>query len=178
VDISDVMKQYETTHADFHFIGPLPIDFQLYKNGNCVGRYFDPSACPFQIDQFKKKNKERIGIVLNLDKHDEPGSHWVSLFIDFTREKICYYDSVGTAPPSEIWAFVDFLKKQNPRMSFEFNKKRHQFKNTECGIYSLYCMDYLLEHGVDAFSTFVNTVVLDNHMHQNRKFFFNPLHLD
>ena len=36
----------------------------------------------------------QIGIVFNLDKHDQEGSHWVSMFIDLKRDGIYYFDSL------------------------------------------------------------------------------------
>ena len=34
------------------------------------------------LNHFISKKINKIGIIFNLDKHDESGSHWVSMFIN------------------------------------------------------------------------------------------------
>ena len=41
-------------------------------------------------------NREPGAYVINLDKHDEPGSHWVAVFDDGKRVE--YFDSYGLPP--------------------------------------------------------------------------------
>ena len=66
-DILNVLKQYETTFSDFKFIGPTPIDFASMKEGNCIW----PELCNINLTDFISKNKNKIGIIFNLDKHDD-----------------------------------------------------------------------------------------------------------
>jgi hypothetical protein len=52
------------------------------------------SSRPFHIAQMLKdyidKNITKIGIIFNLDNHNESGSHWVSLFIDLEDKFVLY----------------------------------------------------------------------------------------
>ena len=41
-------------------------------------------------------NRQEGAYVINLDKHNEPGSHWVAVFDDGNRVE--YFDSYGIAP--------------------------------------------------------------------------------
>lgn len=91
LDISNVMKQYEKTYTNFKFIGPSPIDFDSRvkrgklpwaKPGNsddevCVWE----ELCHLDISKLLRRGITQIGMVFNLDRYDEPGSHWVSLYI-------------------------------------------------------------------------------------------------
>jgi hypothetical protein len=91
LDISNVMKQYEKTYSNFKFIGPSPIDFDSKvergkipwaDSGNsndkvCVWE----ELCHLDVSKLLKRSITQIGMVFNLDRYDEPGSHWVSLYV-------------------------------------------------------------------------------------------------
>ena len=63
----------------------MPIDFdEKYSMGSCIV----DELCTLNLNSVKKRNKKRIGIVFNLDKHNESGSHWVAMFIDLIKNKI------------------------------------------------------------------------------------------
>jgi len=140
-DILNVLQQYEKTYSDFHFIGPTPIDFdtRIPEENTCVWE----ELCKFSLKQQIDKGFYKIGIIFNLDKHDESGSHWVSLFIDVNDCILFYFDSAGESCPEEIKRFVERVIKQGNQMKipFEFYENHptvHQMGNTECGMYSLF----------------------------------------
>ena len=137
-DILLVMKQYELKYPDFMFLGPVPVDCPT--GIMCELSYLNLPA-------LHKKNIRKVGIVFNLDKHDQPGSHWTALWIDTNRAVIHYYDSYGDKPHSMIQSFMNKLsnqmKEKGVKMNLDYNKKRHQFGGSECGIYS---MNYIIEH--------------------------------
>jgi len=148
-DIIDVLKQYQRKYKNFLFIEPTPIDFDDKPNdmyGSCVTE----ELCNFDLSKHMKKNITKIGIIFNLDKHDESGSHWVSLFIDLDDRFILYFDSAGNIIPSEIEILVDRILKQSSQLGINLqyekdkNPFEHQQGNTECGMYSLYFIITLL----------------------------------
>ena len=143
-DIENVLNQYEESHKNFDFIGPSFIDFNSQIGNSCV----DPEICNFNLEKFIKKGKNKIGIVFNLNKHNQSGSHWVSLFIDVKNKFIFYFDSNGTDIPPEIKHLVDKIVEQGKKINIDFkvhiNSKEHQYSNTECGMYSLYFIITLL----------------------------------
>jgi hypothetical protein len=141
-DILHVLKQYETAFPAFRFMGPCPIDFATRVSDKCITE----DICSLHLHTVKGSGtKKQIGIVFNLDKHDEPGSHWVSMFIDIRGKKIYYFDSAQNTVPPEIAELKDRLIGENPRFSFFSNSVEHQKGNTECGMYSLYFIIQMLQ---------------------------------
>lgn len=144
VDIMKVMRQYEKVFPCFSFIGPSPIDFDTKKAfGECVWE----ELCNFNLTDYIRDNKNKIGIIFNTDKHYNSGEHWVALFINIHKKRIVYFDSYGIEytdkpVPKEIKRFINRVIKQGSslRIQFEFiyNKIRHQLSDSECGMYSLY----------------------------------------
>lgn len=144
-DILFVMQQYEKLYRIFKFIGVYPINFRKKINsGRCIG----DDLCNFTIDDILLKNKSQFSIILNLDEHDEPGSHWVSIFCNLNPKKenfgIYYYDSVANDPPSEVIEFMNVVESQvlnkfNKNISNKFknmyNRVQKQFANSECGMF-------------------------------------------
>ena len=156
-DILNVLEQYEIRYPEFEFIGPTPIDFdaRLGKESNkyemtgasestgmrkCVWN----DLCQFSLKQLISRRKRKIGIVFNLDKHNESGSHWVSMFIDIQRRFIFYFDSAGGSMPPEIRVLMDRIHGQAKELfrggfrEYTNGKHAHQRGNTECGMYSLF----------------------------------------
>jgi hypothetical protein len=141
-DILNVLEQYENTpeYKHFEFIGPTPIDFDaILPQKKCV--YND--LCHFNLAEQMKHGKTKIGVVFNLDKHDQSGSHWVSLFIDMDERFVFFFDSAGSGCPKPIRELVSRVRKQAQKMGiklhfFQNYPKVHQYSNTECGVYSLF----------------------------------------
>ena len=141
-DILDVLSQYEKTYPNFKFIGPTPIDFEskpYVLSNSCVWQ----ELCDFNLKKFIDKKIDKIGIIFNLDKHNEPGSHWVSMFIDLHDKFIFYMDSALNPIPEEIISLKNKVLKQaehlNIDLEFDTNYPiMHQRGNNECGMYSLF----------------------------------------
>jgi len=87
-----------------NFIGVFPIDM---------------------IPDIKKNNS----MVINLDSHDQPGSHWVGLFSN--DNDVYYYDSYGLYPPPEV---VKICKKSRLNCIYSSNEIQHE-NSILCGYY-------------------------------------------
>jgi hypothetical protein len=153
-DIENVAKQYEAGYPEFKMIGPTMIDFDTRlpeEGGKCVLE----DLCRFDLARFIRAKRTKIGIVFNLDRHDQSGSHWVSAFIDVPNKFIFFFDSADNPIPPEIWKekvgkgekvpLVNRIIEQGKQLStpihFKFYNNRghsHQQSNTECGMYSLF----------------------------------------
>ena len=176
IDILEVMNQYEKKYKCFEFLGPSPIDYdshQLY--GECVWE----ELCHFKLIDQIKNGKTKIGVIFNLDPHYKGGSHWVSLFINIKKSTIFFFDSAGETIPKQIKKFVETviqqgLKLENP-IKFKFDENHpveHQYKNTECGIYSLFFIIHMLEDKITGH--YLKTHILkDEYMQKFRKIYFN-----
>jgi hypothetical protein len=189
-DIEAVMEQYDfdvNKSYKYKFLGVYPIDFQAKTVfGQCLFTEF----CSLRISDFHKKGINFLGMITNLDKHDQSGSHWTSLFMCINPHLPCfgayYYDSVGSKPPSEIMAFIASVKEQlrtipgaeNKVFKVRYNKNRHQKGNSECGVFS---MDYqvrwieaLVRNHATVFEDIVDIKINDDMIHKLRNVYFRP----
>lgn len=176
VDILQVMKQYEHAYKCFEFLGPSPIDYDtrmLY--GECV---FE-EICSFNLADQIKNGKTKVGIIFNTDTHNNPGKHWISLFINIKKGNIFFFDSAGDKIPANINKFVKNVKKQGLALStpinFNFDQNypvEHQYGNTECGIYSLYFIVHMLEDKTTA-AYLKSHIITDEYVNKFRKIYFN-----
>lgn len=81
----------------------------------------------------KKKKKERLYII-NYDKHDQIGSHWVLIYIN--NKKTFFFDSYGSKPRLKMRLF---LKKVNNNSNFIFNTQQLQaIGSSVCGFYCIF----------------------------------------
>jgi hypothetical protein len=134
-DILAVLEQYEQAYPEFEFIGPTPIDFDAQVRGKCV----EEELCKINVPKLIRSGKRKIGIVFNLDKHNEPGSHWVSLFIDADDRFIFYFDSANSRIPAQIHTLIERIQEQSSRKyKYYRNAVSHQYTTTECGVYSMF----------------------------------------
>ena len=188
VDIFEVLKQYQDKHKDFKIIGPTPIDFDTRipdENGECVWK----ELCTFSLEKQLNEGKTKIGVVFNLDKHNQGGSHWVSLFIDLADSFLFYFDSNGDKIPKRIHALVERIITQGSQLEqpihFDFYENypfEHQKQNTECGMYSLFFIISMLtnkigsrkfKHFKDKITFFKKKRIPDGHVFKYRKKLFN-----
>lgn len=170
-DINKVMKQYEKKYDNFHFIGAVPMDFDKKLSfGSCV----IDELCEINLKQLLNKGKCKLGIILNLDNHDQGGSHWVSLFCDFDSDNIYYFDSYGYKESKEIRNLMNKLQEQgkelNKDIKIHINNNRHQYKESECGVYSINFIERLLEN--EPFENISNNITRDDEMFNNRERYF------
>jgi hypothetical protein len=115
-NINDVVSQYEEKYDDFVFLGAVPNDFEELP---ILG------LSNINFDDFIKDKKTKLGLVINLDTHNQSGSHWVALYTDLLKNKIYYFDSVGKKPGKRI-------KKFNNRiLKYMYNKKYNKEINID-----------------------------------------------
>lgn len=171
LDIINFMRQYEAAYKCFEFIGPTPIDYDTQKAyGECVWE----DLCKFDLKTEINNGKKKIAVIFNLDPHYKSGSHWVALFVNCNLKEIYYFDSYGDKCPTNIRRLARTIQNQSDllgrKYKFFSNKKRHQYGNSECGIYCLYFIMQLLQDV--KFSRF-NKKINDIDMENLRKKYFN-----
>ena len=174
-DIKNVMKQYENAHKNFKFIGPSPIDYDsedYYDKETCVW----PELCKFSLLHHIKNNVNTIGIIFNLDKHTESGSHWCCMFLDLRKKHLYYFDSYGKPIHINMKRLGNDILEQGRRcntpLTFIKLKNEHQKKNSECGIYCLYFITSLLQEKHD-YLHFENNRIPDDEIFKYRSVFFS-----
>lgn len=188
--INDVMSQYEDKYTDFKFFGAVPIDFDDLPFAGI--RDID-------YDELINSGIKRIGFVFNLDEHWQSGSHWVALFSDLYKNQIYFFDSYGIRPEKRIRNLVEriskwcyskdycnsecselnltdsFMKKTSKnkiesKLEVEYNHNRHQYKNSECGVYSLNFILRLLNG--ESFENITKNGLLDDDVNLCRDVYF------
>ena len=171
-DINKTLEQYENKYPDFKFLGAVPIDF------NELNEY------PFKnmnFDEFKNSGKKRIGVIFNLDRHDQSGSHWVSLFSDLENGQIYFSDSYGTKPHKNITDFMkrihDYLtnNKKISNIDYRFNRTQHQTGGSECGVYSINFILRLLKGKM--FDHITSKRLTDKQVNKCRAKYFNNVEI-
>ena len=170
-DIDNVLKQYVKDDKELFYTGAVPMDF-----AECE---FPNKLCNFNLKSLLRKGKTKIAIVFNTDDHDESGEHWVSMYIDCKGRNlkepcIYYYDSAGDKAPEEVMELVEKIKKQGLengiKFTFLYNDKVHQKGTTECGIYSLHFLIYMIENG--NFMKYIKNKKSDEYIEKFRTIFF------
>jgi hypothetical protein len=169
--INDKIEQYHSIYNDFNYLGTVPYDFEKLP---VLGLH------NIDFNEYINKGKHKFGMVINLDNHDEEGSHWVALYGNFKKNQIYFFDSVGKPPGRNIRKFITKMTKEMYNRKYNtniknlkvkdklnsiknlshkeikkilyndtklknlvngidirYNNVQHQFKNSECGVYSI-----------------------------------------
>jgi hypothetical protein len=146
LDIDAVEKQFSKMIPDYYYVGTVPMDFNKHsETGTCLVN----SLCSLDIQGIYRKGYRRIGVVFNTDVSTGPGQHWIALYCDIRPElvfpRITFFDSYAEKPSKEIvnlmrrWKTVwDNTRIHSKPMATTYNKTRHQYENSECGMYCLY----------------------------------------
>jgi hypothetical protein len=190
-DIDSVMQQYEFKHKKFKFLGAMPSDFdELPIYG----------TTDLQFEELEKKTPI-IGAVINLDTHDQSGSHWVAFYANLSSNTIYYFDSFAKKPQRRLNMFIrrllcymynnkhkgslnnklnveEFMQKHHNSEDYDvrYNKIQHQFKNSECGVYSMNFIIRLLEG--ETFDEIVNNITNDDKMNSCRSVYFRNVNFN
>ena len=171
-DIDSVEHEFEVLFKDYKFLGCISIDFDLKSpEGQCIV----DTLCSTKLRDIYKKGKTKIGIVFNTDVHTGPGEHWMALYCDISPDvepRITYFDSYAKKPEKEIQRLMLRWKEEwdsnHPeKMLLSYNKTRHQYEDSECGMYCLIFHHYSL-----------NEIPMDKRIHDKvcrsfRELFFN-----
>ena len=166
-NINKVIKQYYKLYSDFRFFGAVPIDFDDLP---ILG------ISNLDFEELYQNNIHKLGFVFNLDEHWKSGSHWVAMYSNIKTNEIYFFDSYGIIPDKRIDALIkrieSFCKEKTGKNPIvKYNKIRHQFKNTECGVYSINFILRLLKG--ETFNEITNNITNDDLMSKCRKIYFN-----
>lgn len=174
-DIKRVMKQYEKKYPSFLFMGPVPSDCPSEITCSLSG---------IEVEVLiNRLGKTKLGVIYNLDKHDDPGSHWVATYFDFKKGIILYFDSVGLPPPKLIMNFLKKMKKScedyyinnldiKKNIDIYVNTTRFQFGDSECGIFSMHFIISNLKG--DNIHKMEKSEINDRIMNKLRKKYYRP----
>lgn len=182
-DIHKVMVQYEKKYNTFKFLGVFPddYDYKIFMN-TCVAE----ELCKLDVAGLLKENKYQLGMVFNTDPHYLGGSHWVAIYANINDSSykygFYYYDSNAQEPSKYIIKLFNQIraqlktKKTRTKTGKEFkisiNNNKHQFKNTECGMFSMNFIINMLKRK-STFEKVCNSKTSDDEVFKLREKYFN-----
>jgi hypothetical protein len=188
VNIDEVLNQYELIHKDFKYLGTMPRDFQKFDELKQDKNFYKNLA---------KEGKTKLAMVYNTDKIGGDGEHWNAMFADLNKGTVYFFDSYGVDPNKETKAHMKLLEdvmkelcgedvnvhseynhtklmkgssKTCGRIQSRVNDKRHQYKGSECGVYSINFIERML-HG-DNFDDISNSKIPDDEINKRREIYF------
>ena len=167
VNIDEVMDQYQMEIPEFRFLGAVPMDF---KKINLKG----PSD--LDIEKNVKDGITKFGIIFNLDESWQSGSHWTASYVDIDKGHVYYFDSYGAPPEPRVIHFLkEFIyyyerKNKGKHIKLRVNKVRHQYENSECGVYSINFILQLLNG--KSFDDITENKLKDKEVNKLRKIIF------
>lgn len=170
-DIMNVLQPYERRYPTFKLIGVFPINF---GQRDTVGKCISEAICDMRLSSLSKKYNS-FGAVFNLDRHDQPGSHWVAVFFSISDPNygFYYFDSNADPMPMEIKKLARSVYSQlkSPK-GFEIreNTVRKQYENSECGMFCIHFIVMCLQR--KKFDDIVQNKFYDKHANQLRKQLF------
>jgi hypothetical protein len=172
-DIERVMSQYKASHRDFDFLGVYASDFEVIgSNRRAMYRS--------HVD----KRYDRFGAIFNMDRHDQPGSHWVACYISLNPARkmfgVYYYDSLAKPPLPPIVKWIVYVSKEFQKYMIQvtdrefvltYNRIRRQYENTECGMYSMVFLNAAINTD-ETFEGICDAMGNDDDMNEARKLLF------
>ena len=132
--------------------------------------------CHFDLNVSIRNGRNKIGFIFNTDPHYLSGSHWISMFVNIKQKYIFFFDSTGNSPPKEVKKLIKRITEQGKIAGIDFryieNKKHHQKKPTECGVYSLFMIINLLKETKKP-EDFITNTFPDDEIQKFRGQYFN-----
>lgn len=154
-DIDNIMKYYTQKYSNFYYHFALGVDIERRSFGRC---YYG-NLCEFKLEDLERNNKDCFGVVANTVSIDASGQHWTALFISVKTKEIIFYNSAIDPPHELISKFMERIQNESKELygkpfPIKYNTKRHQYSNTECGMFAVYFLIQMIR-GI-SFETFVN----------------------
>jgi len=166
-NIDNVLTQYEKKFKDFKYLGTMPRDFQNHEGLRHNAQYYKKLL----------SKKPKLGMVYNTDKLGNSGEHWNALFVDLNERTIEFFDSYGESVDvkKEVLEHMDLLESvmkeiTGKKITKKINEHRAQYKNSECGVYSMVFI--LLRLKGNSFEKVCKWRIPDKKMNEMRDFFF------
>jgi hypothetical protein len=194
--IDDVMEQYQKIKPSFIFLGTVPYDFEQIK---LLGIYNlnlsdlekqgkTEIGMVINLDEHWQTGSHWVGLYINLEKYqiyyydsvgNKPGKR-VRAFISKVT-KFLYYKKFKEY--IKIGDIVNKLKRFNNNINdkyvnniikggfdINYNKNKHQLDNSECGVYSIYFIERMING--ESFNDVTNNIITDDVINQRRKIYF------
>lgn len=193
-NIKEVMKQYENVYKDFLFLGALPLDFDDLSYYGIRNLNFDDLkhrgikrlGFVFNLDESWQRGSHWVSMFVDLANNK---IYYFDSYGKKPKKRICdlvnriatwcysrnYKGNVGNMTESAISeSFMNKVKGKNRIEeifeSIDYNTTRHQYKHSECGVYSINFILRLLK-GED-FDYICTNITSDDEINECRPIYF------
>ena len=194
-NINDIMIQYQEKYPDFKFLGAVPYDFEKLEQlgigdinfDELINQNINKIGLVINFDEHWRRGSHWVGLYANLakdqiyyfDSYGGKPKNKISKFVKkialwcYKRHHLQLQDG-GSELELELDTESEFMKaiknKYEEKMNIEFNKTRHQFKNSECGVYSVNFILRLLKG--ETFNEICSVITPDDKVNECRKVYF------
>jgi len=193
-NINDIVGQYEKKYSDFKFLGAVPLDFEDIPVLGLTELNLDQLVklkktklgLVINLDEHWKRGSHWVGLYINLLTNsiyffDSYGFKPKNKICQFVKKISlwCYKRNIlnvkyGKKDDIDLYTESKFMKnkinKYEGQLDVKYNKVRHQYKNSECGIYSVNFILRLLNG--DTFNNICNNITSDDKVNQCRQTYF------
>ena len=192
--IDDVVQQYQNVHKDFLFLGAVPYDFEdLHFLGihninfkELENQNKSKIGMVINLDTHDLDGSHWVALYTDLKKNqiyffDSVGKvpeYRIRKFINKIAKYIYQKKYNSRLPINDILKKIKNNKNnkydkiiQNIKdFDIRYNNIQHQFKNSECGVYSINFIVRLVSG--ESFDSIINNITKDDEMNENRKIYF------
>ncbi|VVU94800.1 hypothetical protein CPAV1605_525 [seawater metagenome] len=193
--INEVIDQYHNVHKNFRFLGAVPIDFDdLPVLGLCdlnlenlESEGINKIGIVFNLDEHYKDGSHWVALFSDLENYqtyffDSYGKKPDRRIRRFISRIVKHMYKKKYNKKLSVKEVLEYLKKDKKKLinnsiiknlqgfDIDYNKIRHQYKNSECGVYSINFILELLDG--KTFHHIVNNKTYDDEMNTNRKIYF------
>jgi hypothetical protein len=177
VHIDAIMQQWASQHKWFYAYNFNMLNYAQYsfRSGQILAE--PDTLATVDITQLRARGYTCAGCVVNSDKYQGPGKHWMALFVDMRKGtgSIEFFNSSGNSPAPE---WVNWMVKTANALTsagvesttLKVTSIKHQQSRSECGLYSLFYI-YARINDIPA-KYFMNSHIADQLMFEFRQHLF------
>jgi hypothetical protein len=191
-NINEVMKQYEHTYPEFKFYGALPIDFDSINEygirkldfNNLIKNNINKLGFVFNFDEHWQSGSHWVAMFVNLldtqiyyfDSYGKRPKKRIRNLVNRIakwcyNKHILYKDNYELSMTEESFMHPtnkNYIEKKLHKI--KFNQNRHQYKNSECGVYSVNFILRLLKG--ENFEYICDNITKDDDINKCRDVYF------
>ena len=191
-DIDNVINQYQSKYDDFLFLGAVPYDFESLKMLGIHNLNFkkleksgkNKIGMVINLDEHYKSGSHWVGLYTNLKENqiyyfDSVGVKPKKRIKKFINKITKYLYNKSFNKNLDINSLYNVkYRNNNPNeiskllnnFDIRYNNIQHQFKDSECGVYSIHFITRLVDG--ESFTNIINNVIKDDKMNNFRKNYF------
>jgi hypothetical protein len=198
-NINDVIDQYHSLNKEFLFLGTLPYDFQELKELGLNNFNFDKVlkegkyklGMVINLDESHQSGSHWVGLYTDLKKNqiyffDSVGKPPRKKIKTFINKIVEFFYKKKYNKDIDVSTVMSLIKQVNNKDSkrkylnilntnlnpfdIRYNNIQHQFKNSECGVYSINFIVRSLRG--ESFDNIINNITSDDKMNECRQAYF------